>query len=348
MTIKDIFSHSVQNNASDIHLVAYRRPVMRVDGMLIEIGVLPVLEPKELERMIQELLNEQQHEQLMVCRDFDMLYQLDEKHRFRVALFCERGSVSLAARIIKQAIPKLSDINMPLDAYGAISLKEGLVLVTGPTGAGKSTTLASILQQINASRTENIVTLEDPIEYVFPIGHSLIRQRQLREDLASFRDGLRYVLRQDPDIIMVGEMRDPETIAATITLAETGHLVFSTLHTLNAAQTIHRIIDMFGADQQGQIRLQLALTLKCIISQRLLPRIGGGRVSAREVLVNTPAVANLIRENKIEHIASVMQTGTNAGMVTMDTSLALLYRGGHIRKEDAAMYMHQPALLDRP
>ncbi len=348
MTIKDIFSESIKLHASDVHLAAYRRPIVRVDGMLIEIGSMPVLSPKEIEALIEDMLNEGQHSRLMQCKDFDLLYELDAHNRFRVTFFCERGSASLAARIIQPNIPTLQEIAMPLDWFGTVGLREGLVLVTGPTGSGKSTTLASILQQINMSRTENIVTLEDPIEYVFPLGHSLIRQRQLGVDMPSFRDGLRYVLRQDPDIIMIGEMRDPETIAATITLAETGHLVFSTLHTLNAAQTIHRIIDMFGAEQQGQIRLQLALTLKCIISQRLLPRIGGGRIPAREVLVNAPAVANLIRENKMEHVQSVLQTGASAGMMTMDTSLALLYRHGHIRKEDAALFMQQPSLLDRP
>ncbi|MEK7649158.1 MAG: PilT/PilU family type 4a pilus ATPase [Patescibacteria group bacterium] len=348
MTINDIFSESIKLGASDIHLAAYRRPIVRVDGMLIEIGSMPILSPKEIETLIEAMLNEGQHGRLMQCKDFDLLYEFDTSHRFRVTFFCERGSASLAARIIQPTIPTLQEIGMPMEGFGTVGLREGLVLVTGPTGSGKSTTLASLLQQINLSRTENIVTLEDPIEYIFPLGHSLIRQRQLGVDMPSFRDGLRYVLRQDPDIIMVGEMRDPETIAATITLAETGHLVFSTLHTLNAAQTIHRIIDMFGGDQQNQIRLQLALTLKCIISQRLLPRIGGGRIPAREVLMNTPAVANLIRENKIEHIASVVQTGTSAGMVTMDTSLALLYRHGHIRKEDAQMFMQQASLLDRP
>lgn len=348
MTIQDIFNESIRQNASDIHLVAHRKPIVRLDGVLVELSSLPVLLPKELERLISEILNEQQHAQLKTCHDLDVLYEFDAQHRFRVALFCERGSMSLAARIIRQSIPQLSDLTLPLDAYGSTMLKEGLVLVTGPTGAGKSTTLASILQQINTARTENIMTLEDPIEYIFPQGRSLIRQRQLGTDLLSFRDGLRYVLRQDPDIIMVGEMRDPETIATAITLAETGHLVFSTLHTLNAAQTIHRIIDMFNADQQEQIRLQLAFTLRCIISQRLLPRIGGGRVAAREVLINTSAVAHLIREQKIEHVASVVQTGANIGMVTMDTSLALLYRGGQIRKEDATAFMQQPSLLDRP
>ncbi len=346
--LHDIFSASIRQDASDVHLAAYRRPIMRVDGMLIELGGAPILQPKEVEEMISSILSEDQRSQLNMCRDLDILYDFDGEHRFRVSLFCERGGMSLAARIIKPSIPNLSEINMPLDGFGTTSLKEGLVLVTGPTGAGKSTTLASLLQQINMTRTENILTLEDPIEYVFPLGHSLIRQRQLGVDMMSFRDGLRYVLRQDPDVIMVGEMRDPETIGSAITLAETGHLVFSTLHTLNAAQTIHRIIDMFGAEQQGQIRLQLALTLKCTISQRLLPRIGGGRVSVREVLVNTPAIANLIRENKVEHIASTMQTGSSAGMITMDTSLVLLYRSGHIRKEDAEMYMQQPSLLDRP
>lgn len=346
MQINDIFSQAISRDASDVHCVAYRKPIIRVDGTLVELDC-DELDPKSLEGLVKQCLNQSQFQELVERKSVDIIHALDLSHRFRVNFFWERGSLACAARVIRNLIPQLSEIGMSLDGWGTTKLKEGLVLVTGPTGSGKSTTLASIVQQINGERTENIITLEDPIEYVFPPGRSLIKQRQQGTDVLSYADALRSVLRQDPDVIMVGEMRDPETIAATITLAETGHLVFSTLHTLNAAQTINRIIDSFSADQQGQIRLQLALTLKCIISQRLLPRMSGGRIAAREVLINTPAIANLIRERKVEHIASAIQMGIGEGMVTMDMSLALLYRQGQIRKEDAAAFMIQPSLLDR-
>lgn len=346
MHINDIFAQALSREASDVHCVSYRKPIIRIDGKLVELD-MNELDPKSLEGLVKQCLNQSQFQELVERKSVDIIHALDLSHRFRVNFFWERGSLVFAARVIRNLIPTLLEISMPLDGWGATRLKEGLVLVTGPTGSGKSTTLASIIQQINMERTENIVTLEDPIEFVFPPGRSLIKQRQQGTDVLSYADALRSVLRQDPDVIMVGEMRDPETIAATITLAETGHLVFSTLHTLNTAQTINRVIDSFSADQQGQIRLQLALTLKCVISQRLIQRIGGGRIAAREVLINTPAIANLIREHKIEHIASAMQTGTRDGMVTMDMSLALLYRQGQIRKEDAAAFMIQPSLLDR-
>ncbi|MEK7211980.1 MAG: PilT/PilU family type 4a pilus ATPase, partial [Patescibacteria group bacterium] len=255
--------------------------------------------------------------------------------RFRVNIFFEKGNMSLAARVISQKIPTMEELDLPAIAGKFTELPHGLVLVTGPTGSGKSTTLASMVEAINNSRDENIITLEDPVEYLFAAKKSIIRQRQLGVDMVTFAEGLKHILRQDPDVIMVGEMRDLETIAAALTMAETGHLVFATLHTWSAAQTVDRIVDSFPAHQQQQIRLQLALTLRGIITQQLMPKKGGGRIAVREILVNNPAVANLIRENKVAQIKTVMQTSAKEGMTTLAQDLKRLLKEDLIEKSVA-------------
>lgn len=348
MHFHDILKKAVDKKASDVHIVANRTPIIRIDGELIEITEFPVLSASTIREIAIEMLDDLQEKRLEENKESDVVYQFDDTHRFRTNVFSERGNLSIVARLIPDTIPTLEELGFNQKATHFTQYKDGLILLTGPTGHGKSTTLAAMVQHINQERTENIITLEDPIEFVFPRGKAIIKQRQFGSDFVSFSESLKYIVRHDPDIIVVGEMRDPETIATTITLAETGHLVFSSLHTVNAGQTIHRILDMFSSDQKEQIRLQLAITLRAVISQRLIPKTGGngGRVAAREILVNTPAIANLIRNNKLEQIPAVLQTSSDQGMITMDQHLISLVQRGTISKEDAIFYMVNPELLD--
>jgi twitching motility protein PilT len=290
---------------------------------------------KELEQMVFSIINEDQKKIFIEKKDLDFSLSFGEKERFRLNLRYERGNVALVARVINEKIPTLEEIGMPKIIYDLLNLKQGLILVTGPTGCGKSLTLAAMINYINENRHCNIITLEDPVEFLFKSKKSVITQRQLGSDMISFPDGLKHILRQDPDVVMVGEMRDLETIATTITLAETGHLVLATLHTYSAAQTVDRIIDIFPPHQQNQIRMRLSMVLAAVISQRLLLKIGGGRMAARELMYNTPAVANLIRENKIAQLRTVIETSSKEGMISMDQHLKKLYEGKAISKEVA-------------
>ena len=346
--IDDILKAAVDQKASDVHLVAGRLPIFRIDGQLIEMGNSKKIDKKEVEEMIYSILSEKQKNILINERDLDLSHEISGVSRFRVNCFWERDNLALAARIISPVTPNMEELNMQETVYDLIRLKQGLVLVTGPTGCGKSTSLAAMINLINQERSEHIITLEDPIEFIYPptSGKSLIVQRQLSTDIISFSNALKHVLRQDPNVILVGEMRDLETISATITLAETGHLVLATLHTHNAAQTVDRIIDVFPPYQQPQVRLQISLFLKGIISQQLLPKIGGGRIAAREILTNTAAISNLIRENKIPQIKTVIQTSADEGMFTMDQDLKRLYDDGLIEEDVAKSYMITPSLID--
>jgi len=346
--LDEIFQQAVKKNASDIHLTVGRPPIFRIDGDLTEMHGAKPLHKKEAEDMIFEILSEKQKQNLISHRELDLSHEIKNVSRFRVNCFWERDNICLAARIISSTIPSMEELMMPQIVYELMRMKQGLVLVTGPTGCGKSTSLAAMINLINHERGAHIITLEDPIEFIYPTGQgkSIIVQRQLGTDMISFAQALKYVLRQDPNVILVGEMRDLETIAATITLAETGHLVLATLHTHNSAQTVDRIIDVFPPYQQSQIRLQLSLFLKGIISQQLLQKEGGGRIAAREVLINTPAIANLIRENKVPQIKTVIQTSADEGMFTMDQDLKSLYDKQYISKEVAQSYMVTPSLLN--
>ncbi len=346
--IDEILKQAVQKKASDIHLTAQKLPIFRIDGELTEMPNGKPLESKELEELIFSILTDKQKQTYINQRELDLSYEIEGASRFRVNCFWERNNPCLAARIISPTIPTMDELNMQKVVYDLMRLKQGLVLVTGPTGCGKSTSLAAMISLVNKERSAHIITLEDPIEFIYPpaSGKSLIVQRQLGTDMLSFAQALKYVLRQDPNVILVGEMRDLETIAATITLAETGHLVLATLHTHNASQTVDRIIDVFPPYQQSQVRLQLSLFLKGIISQQLLQKLGGGRIAAREILINTPAVANLIRENKIPQIKTVIQTSAEEGMFTMDQDLKRLFEDGYITKEVAQSYMVTPTLLN--
>jgi twitching motility protein PilT len=343
--IDKIFAIAVEKGASDIHIVEGMPPVIRIDGELQKLQHETVLTAKDTLEICNSLCTPEQREVFETERELDLGYEIKDVSRFRVNLHWEKGSAGLVARVISQKIPTMEDLNMPPITYDLVRMKQGLVLVTGPTGMGKSTTLAAMINLTNIERTCHIVTLEDPIEFVYTPKQAIIKQRQLGTDMMSFAQGLKHVLRQDPNVIMVGEMRDLETIASTITLAETGHLVLATLHTLNAAQTIDRIIDVFPPYQQAQVRLQISLFLKGIISQQLLPGATGGRVAAREVLINTPAIANLIRENKVPQIKTAIQTSAEEGMFTMDQNIKKLYADGIITEETAMAYMVNPSDL---
>ncbi len=339
MTIEQLFQYAVDHKASDIHCVVGRPPTLRIDGELRPMDGGEELRATDVRGLVTSLVSKERFEKFLEEKELDAAYTSRSGDRFRLNFHIERGNMSFVARLIPKAIPTLEDLRSPEMVKKLLTLPHGLILVTGPTGSGKSTSLAAMIDHINTERAETIVTFEDPIEFLFPQRKSIIRQRQLGDDMRSFPEGLKHVLRQDPDIIMVGEMRDLETIALALTVAETGHLVFATLHTYSAGETIDRIIDVFPPHQQTQIRLQLAMTLRAVIVQQLLPKKGGGRVAARELLLNSPAVANLIRENKTVQIKSVLQTSAKDGMFTFAQDLRRLVLEGAIEKADAQQYL---------
>jgi len=347
MNIKNLFQLAVEKKASDLHLTVGLYPILRIDGNLVTLKKEKILDKKNIEEIIFSILSENQKKVFVATRDLDFGYSTDNKARFRVNLHYERGNIGLAARVVNENMPSLEEIEAPEVIFNLLNLEQGLILVTGPTGCGKSTSLAAMVNHINSNRRCKIITLEDPIEFLFKPKKSIIIQRQLGSDMLSFAGGLKHVLRQDPDVIMVGEMRDLETISTAITLAETGHLVLATLHTYSAAQTVDRIIDIFPPHQQNQIRMQLSMTLASVISQRLLPRIAGGRIAAREIMVNTPAISNLIRENKIAQVKTVIETSYKNGMISMDKCLKELYQNKIINKKVAQSQMTDPELLEK-
>ncbi|MFC1663387.1 type IV pilus twitching motility protein PilT [Patescibacteria group bacterium] len=346
-TIDKFLKAAVDKKASDLHILANLPPYLRIDGVLKPMPGETPLSAAKIKELIYNILSDKQKSKIENARELDMSYDIGDQARFRVNISWEKDSLSLVARVIQSKIPTLEDIGMPSIVSELLNLKQGLILVTGPTGCGKSTSLAAMIDVINHERNAHIITLEDPIEFIYTPAKSIIRQRQLGSDMVSFAEGLKHALRQDPNVILVGEMRDLETIASTITLAETGHLVLATLHTLNAAQTVDRIIDVFPPYQQPQVRLQLSLFLKAIVSQFLLPKAGGGRVAAREVLLNTPAVANLIRENKIAQIKGTIQTSAEDGMFSMDQDIKRLFEERAIDKDVAVAHMTNPENLAR-
>jgi len=352
MDINNLLQLAAQKNASDLHLVVGLSPVLRLDGQLLDInevikdGNFSALSSQDLEFFLNQLLNHEQKELFSSKRDLDLSHQI-ENYRYRINLSFEKGNINIVARVIDDHIPNLEEVGLPPVVTELLNLPQGFILITGPTGCGKSTTLASMINYINSTRQAKIITLEDPIEYIFKPDKCIISQRQLGSDMISFASGLKHVLRQDPNVIMVGEMRDLETIAAAVTLAETGHLVLATLHTYGAAQTVDRIIDIFPPHQQGQIKSQLAGVLTAVISQRLLEKRGGGRIAAREILINNEAVANLIREGKIAQIASTIEIHSTIGMVTLDRSIKQLYQAGEIEREMALLHISDPQILDK-
>jgi twitching motility protein PilT len=340
-TIKD-------ENASDLHLNAFYKPMMRVAGFLMPISGEAELSHEDTAGFLAVMLSPKQRERFDATREIDFSY-LNEKSgmRFRGNACIQRGAVSIALRTIPQHVQTLEELNVPKELIRFTERRQGFFLVVGPVGQGKSTTLAALIEHINQTRAAHIVTIEDPIEYIFTPVQALIDQREVRLDTESFEAGLYSAFRQDMDVILVGEMRGHEAIGAAVTAAETGHLVFSTLHTNNAAQTIDRIIDSFPSHQQDQIRVQLASSLSGIFSQRLVPRIAGGLVPAYELLVNTRAVANMIRERRTHEIDTMIETGSEEGMISMNATLTQLIRKGEITIESAIAVSLDPKGLER-
>jgi twitching motility protein PilT len=328
----------VQQNASDLHISAGRVPTLRVDGGLIPLTKQTVLSPDDTKGIADVILNEEQLQHLQKSKSVDLSYAYKDAARFRVNVFYQFGTLSVAMRFIPAQIRTIEELNLPPIAHNFTKYQQGFVLITGPAGHGKSTTLAAMIEEINRARSEHIITIEDPIEYVFSQDRSIIDQREVGRDALNFHSALRAAFRQDPDIIMVGELRDAETISTAISAAETGHLILGTLHTNNAAQTIDRIIDSFPPEQQTQIRAQLALTIAGVISQRLVPRVDGGRIPATEVMLANAAVRNLIRERKVHEIGLVIDTSADEGMISLNRSLADLVKRGEVSADVAANY----------
>jgi twitching motility protein PilT len=346
--IPDLLDIVLERGASDLHLTAGSPPVIRYLGELERLDQYPVLDPQTLRTMIYAIISQKQRERLEQDLELDMSYSLPGKARFRVNLYFQRDSIGAAMRLIPFDIKPLEDLGLPPVVAEFARLPRGFILVTGPTGSGKSTSLASLVDIVNAERSCHIMTVEDPIEFLHYHKSSVVNQREIGTDTHSFSEALKHVLRQDPDVILVGEMRDLETIQTAITAAETGHLVFATLHTQDAPQTIDRIIDVFPTHQQQQVRVQLSTTLQGVVTQQLLQTADGrSRCVAAEVLVATPAVRHLIREAKIHQIYSVMQAGGRFGMQTMDASLAQLVKAGRISRDLALERCHDPEELNR-
>jgi twitching motility protein PilT len=347
MTIKDMLSLVTEKEASDLHIIAGIPPNVRIEGVLLPISNEQVLSAEDTFKIAKEVLNQEQMERLLVNKELDFSYAFNEHARFRVNAYTQKGTIALAFRRIPLVIPVLDDLGLPSLLHTFTNLRQGFVLVTGPTGHGKSTTLASMINEININRAEHIVTIEDPIEFVFKSKKSIISQREMGSDSHSWQIALRSVLREDPDVVLVGEMRDHETISSALTVAETGHLVFATLHTNSAAQTIDRIVDVFPEEQQGQARLQMSNVIEAVFSMRLVPGINGKRVVAYEVMLGTSAVKNTIREGKTHQIDNIIQTSTEAGMTTLEMSLANSVKEGLLDLETAQSYSLRPEDLVR-
>lgn len=346
MTIQELLDIVVAKDASDLHLVVGSPPSIRVDGSLIFLRNEP-LTNDEMVQLINPLLSPEQKDQFQVNRELDLSYQYADKGRFRVNVYFQQNHPSAALRLIHSNIKTPEQLRLPQIVHTFAGLKQGFVMVTGPTGHGKSSTLAAIIEEINQTRSDHIVTIEDPVEFVYTPKKSIISQREMKYDTHGWDIALRSALREDPDVVLVGEMRDYETIAAALTVAETGHLVFATLHTNSAAQTIDRIIDVFPEEQQQQVRQQLAGSLEAVISQRLIPAVPAGRVPATEILLATPAVRNLIREGKSHQIDNVIQTSGALGMMTLENSLVSWIRAGAITLEMAKTYALRPGEIER-
>jgi len=347
LRIEVLLEEVIKKKASDLHLQVALPPMLRVDGALIAVAGAPILNEEMVESLVFSILDDEQKQILLKDKEFDFSFAFGDLGRFRVNSFHERGNLAAALRLIPNEILTIDQLGLPKVVEKFADYPRGLVLVTGPTGSGKSTTLAALIHKINAERAAHIVTIEDPIEFTHKSNKSVIVQREVHYDTYSFSAALRSSLRQDPDVVLIGEMRDLETIAAAITIAETGHLVFATLHTNSAAQSIDRMIDVFPPHQQPQIRAQLSNILMAICSQRLVPAIGGGRIASAELLMATPAVRNIIREGKTHQLDAVIQTGGEYGMQSMDKTLTSLIHAGSITYDEARLVAVDIDELDR-
>lgn len=347
MDIKKILEMCVQYGASDVHILVGVPPMLRLHGKLLTVPETKAITPGQADELVNSLLSEQQRELLKVDRELDFSYNLPNGARFRANVYYEKGNVAGALRYIPATIKTLEDLHLPPIIGELTKMKQGLILVTGPTGHGKSTTLAAMIERINQERSEHIVTIEDPVEFVHTPVKSIVSQRELHADTHSWSVALKSVLREDPNVVLVGEMRDYETIEAALTIAETGHLVLATLHTNSAAQTIDRIVDVFPEKEQQQIRGQLSLSLEAVISQRLIPSEDGGRIAIAEILIATPAVRSLIRDGKAHMLINTMQTSSDVGMKTLDMALVEAYQAKKISLITAREYAFNTEELNR-
>ncbi len=345
--IELLLEEVVKKKASDLHLQVGLAPMLRIDGTLTPVSGADPLTEATLEQLVFAILDDDQKQILLKDKEFDFSFAFGDLGRFRVNAFHERGNLAAALRLIPNDILTIEQLGLPNTVNKFADYPRGLVLVTGPTGSGKSTTLASLVGKINTERSAHIITIEDPIEYTHKSKKSIVVQREVHYDTYSFSAALRSSLREDPDVVLIGEMRDLETISSAITIAETGHLVLATLHTNSASQSIDRMIDVFPPHQQPQIRAQLANILMAICSQRLIPSIGGGRIAAAEILIATPAVRNIIREGKSHQLEAVIQTGAEHGMQSMDKTLVSLIHNGTISYDEARQYAVDLEELER-
>ena len=336
--LDDLMMNTARENASDLHLSVGRYPTLRINGRLVPLTNKEILTPLKIEELVDALLTSEQKAKFVKDKETDLSYEFGKEARFRVNVFYQRGFMSVAFRLIPSKIRTLEDLSISSTIYNFTKQSQGFVLITGPAGHGKSTTLAALINRINQQRYDHIITIEDPIEYVYLQDRCIIDQREVHTDTRSFNNALRSVFREDANVVLIGEMRDWETISTAVTAAETGHLVFATLHTNSAAQTIDRIIDSFPASQQGQIRAQLSANLLGIASQRLIPGIDGGRVPAVEIMFANSAVRNLVRENKVHQLDLVINTSSDEGMISLNSSLANLVKERRITIEDAEKY----------
>ena len=343
--LNNLLTATAKQGASDLHLAVGRHPTLRIDGVLVPLQSEPIIIPDVMEGIVGEMLTPEQKQKLLVQRQLDFAYSFEDKARFRVNVYYQRGYLGAVLRLVPAQIRTIEELNLPPLLHDLAKLSQGFILLVGPAGHGKSSTLAAIVDEINHTRSDHIITIEDPIEYLFTQDQCMISQREVGNDTLSFHSALRTVLRQDPDVVMIGEMRDGVSIATAMTASETGHLVMSTLHTNSAAQTSDRIIDSFPPEQQSQVTSQLAATLVAIVSQRLLPRISGGRVPATEIMIVNPAIRNLIRERKTYQIDLVIETSLQEGMVTLNRSLVNLVKNKEVSLENAELYSLNPAEL---
>jgi len=336
--IKNLLKLVAQQNASDLHLVVGRYPTFRIDGKLVPYSQEKMLTPQDTKEMAEAILSDENNKKLLEEGQVDFSYSLEDKARFRVNAFVQQGRISVAFRLIPMKIRTLEELGVPKNLYDFTKYTQGLVLLVGPVGHGKSTTIASLVDYINHNQNKHIITIEDPIEYIYEQDKCIINQREVYQDSKSFQTALKSVFREDANVVVIGEMRDLETISTALTAAETGHLIFATLHTNDSSQTIDRIIDVFPAHQQNQVKMQLASVLLGVVSQRLVPRLDGGRIPAMEIMIKNNAVENLIREGKTYQIDNVIETNIDQGMIPIDRSLANLVKVGVVSLDDALLY----------
>ncbi len=345
--IGSLISVVLKEEASDLHLSEDRQPMIRVAGSLVPLVKYPALSKSDIKNILNELIDAKKYEDFLQKKQADFAYEMKDTARFRGSAFFQLGRISIALRLVPKKIKSLQELSLPSVLESFVNKQQGFFLVVGPTGHGKSTTLAAMIDMINERRLDHIITIEDPIEYIFEQKKALIDQREVYQDTPDFESALNSMFRQDVDVMMIGEMRNAETISTAVTAAETGHLVFSTLHTNTAAQSVARILDSFVAEQQNQIRVQLSTSLLGILSQRLIPRISGGLIPACELMINNNAIANIIRENRVQEIDSIIETSSSQGMISLNSYLSELVRSGEISKENAYLYSYNTKNLDQ-